>query len=44
MRYFLREDDGDADLDSVLGFDDDAEVMNAVVTHLGHGEWLIEVP
>ena len=44
VRYFLIEEDGDGDLNSVLGFDDDAEVMNAVLVHLGHGGWLVETP
>ena len=43
VRYFLIEEDADSDLDSILGLDDDAEVMNAVLTKLGHGDWLVEV-
>jgi hypothetical protein len=44
VRYFLLEEDSDNDLDSVLGFDDDAEVTNAVLRHLGEGDWLIDIP
>lgn len=31
----------DADLDSILGLDDDAEVINAVLRHLGLAEWQV---
>ena len=34
-RYFVLQDDGDDDLSSPFGFDDDIEVFNAVVTALG---------
>ncbi len=43
VRYFVIEDDADSDLDSILGLDDDAEVLNAVLKHLGHEEWMVEV-
>ncbi len=43
-RYFVIEDDADGDLDSILGLDDDAEVVNAVLSHLGRTAWLVEVP
>lgn len=33
-RYFILEEDSDGDLDSVLGFDDDASVFNAIVRAL----------
>ena len=44
VRYFVLEDDIDGDLDSVLGFDDDAEVMNAALDHLGRSEWHVDTP
>ena len=44
VRYFIIEDDADSDLDSILGLDDDAEVMNAVLKKLGHDKWLVDVP
>ncbi|MBX2799262.1 MAG: hypothetical protein KTR31_16425 [Myxococcales bacterium] len=34
-RYFVLSDDGDGDLSSPFGFDDDVEVFNAVVQTLG---------
>jgi hypothetical protein len=33
-RYFVREDDGESDLASFFGFDDDVEVFNAAATRL----------
>jgi len=43
VRYFVIEDDADGDLDSILGLDDDAEVVNAVLRHLGHDAWLVQI-
>lgn len=34
-RYFITRTDGDDDLSSPFGFDDDAEVFNAIVRRLG---------
>ena len=42
VQYFVLDDDGDDDLASPFGFDDDVEVFNAVVTELGLPELLIE--
>jgi hypothetical protein len=42
-RYFILDDDGEHDLDSVCGLDDDAEVCNAVSEHLGRPDLLIEL-
>jgi uncharacterized membrane protein YkvA (DUF1232 family) len=44
VRYFVIEDDADGDLDSILGLDDDAEVLNAVLTKLGYGDWVVAIP
>ena len=33
-RYFVREDDGESDLASIFGFDDDVEVFNAAAARL----------
>ena len=43
VRYFVIEEDADSDLDSILGLDDDAEVLNAVLRKLGHSDWQVEV-
>lgn len=43
VRYFVIEDDADSDLDSILGLDDDAEVINAVLHHLGRTEWQVQI-
>jgi uncharacterized membrane protein YkvA (DUF1232 family) len=44
VRYFVIEDDADGDLDSILGLDDDAEVMNAVLRRLGYADWVVQIP
>jgi hypothetical protein len=41
VRYFVMDDDGDDDLASPFGFDDDVEVFNAVATVLGRDELVI---
>lgn len=40
-RYFVVEDDGDDDMHSPYGFDDDVEVFNAVVREIGQPEYEI---
>jgi len=42
VRYFVLEDDADGDLDSILGLDDDTQVMNAVMDKLGRADWRVE--
>ena len=42
-QYFVLEGDGEDDLDSEEGFDDDCEVMNAVAEHLGRDELMIDL-
>lgn len=42
-RYFVRSNDAQADLSSLLGFDDDAAVLNYVLVELGHGELRIKL-
>lgn len=41
-RYFFLEDDGAPDTRSVIGFDDDAEVLNAVAEALDRADLLVE--
>ena len=43
VRYFILEDDGEHDLESVCGLDDDAEVCNVVARALGRDDLLVEV-
>jgi uncharacterized membrane protein YkvA (DUF1232 family) len=40
VRYFVEDDDGESDFDSPIGFDDDAEVVEAVARLLGLQELL----
>ena len=42
-RYFVRSQDAQADLSSLLGFDDDAAVLNFVLVELGHGDLRIKL-
>ncbi len=44
VRYLVVEDDADGDLDSILGLDDDAEVLNAVLVQLGRAAWTVPIP
>lgn len=38
VEYFLMTDDADGDLEDVLGFDDDARVLNSVLDRLDRGD------
>lgn len=42
-RYYVLEEDAEGDLDSSIGFDDDAEVFNAVCVYLGLDELVIPI-
>jgi hypothetical protein len=42
-RYFVVEDDGDEDMESEDGFDDDVEVMNAVANALDREDLVIDL-
>ena len=44
VEYFLLTDDADGDLVDVLGFDDDARVLNTVLDRIGHPEFAVEIP
>ena len=44
VRYFILEEDADSDLDSPNGFDDDIAVINAVLCHLNHADWVVNKP
>ncbi len=41
IRYFCREDDEEPDFSSPLGFEDDAEVLNACLRLAGLDDWCI---
>ena len=43
VRYLILEDDAESDLDSVIGLDDDAEVLNAVLSYLGREDWTVQI-
>jgi len=43
VRYFVLEDDAEDDLESPIGFDDDAEVMNAVAIVLDRPDLEIDL-
>ncbi|MCB1000380.1 MAG: hypothetical protein R2713_12315 [Ilumatobacteraceae bacterium] len=42
IRYFCQHDDVSGDLTSPTGFEDDAEILNAVSAYLGRGDLLLE--
>jgi hypothetical protein len=39
--YYVKQDDGCSDLKSAYGFDDDAQLLNVVVAHLGRPDLTI---
>jgi hypothetical protein len=41
-RYFAQAHDGEDDFTSVIGFDDDVDVVNHVLGHLGRDDLFIE--
>lgn len=43
VRYYVLNEDAEGDMDSLVGFDDDALVFNAVVEHLGHGDLAVDI-
>ncbi|MEL7155518.1 MAG: hypothetical protein AAFN30_02850 [Actinomycetota bacterium] len=43
VEYFLLADDAAGDLDDVLGFDDDARVVNSMLTRIGLPQYRIEL-
>ncbi len=44
IEYFVMTDDASSDLDDVLGFDDDARVLNAMLSRIGHQTYAVELP
>lgn len=43
VEYFLLADDASGDLEDVLGFDDDARVVNSVVDRINRPEFRVEL-
>ena len=43
VRYFVLNEDAEGDMDSLVGFDDDALVFNAVVEELGHADLVVDL-
>ena len=41
--YFVENDDEDGDLQSVYGFDDDAELLNVILEHLDRPDLAIQI-
>ncbi len=44
IEYFVMTDDASSDLDDVLGFDDDARVVNAMLGRIGHPSFAVDLP
>jgi hypothetical protein len=43
VEYFLMVDDASGDIEDVLGFDDDARVLNAVLDRIGQPRYRVEL-
>lgn len=41
--YFVESEDANPDLESIIGFDDDCEVFNAVCEHLGFPQLKVQL-
>lgn len=41
--YYVENDDEDGDLQSVYGFDDDAELLNVILEHLDRADLVIQI-
>ena len=41
--YYVENDDEDGDLQSVCGFDDDAELLNVILEHLDRPDLVIQI-
>jgi hypothetical protein len=41
--YYVENDDEDGDLQSVYGFDDDAELLNVILEHLDRPDLVIQI-
>lgn len=44
VEYFILNDDASDDLEDVLGFDDDARVLNSVLDRIGRGDLKVRLP
>ena len=43
ITYFAQREDDEDDLDSVIGFDDDARVLSAVAEALGRPDLIVDI-
>ncbi len=44
VEYFILNDDASDDMEDVLGFDDDARVLNAMLDRIGRGDLKVRLP
>jgi hypothetical protein len=44
IEYFVMTEDASSDMDDVVGFDDDARVVNAMLGRIGHPEFAVHLP